>query len=185
MMNKKEITQFAKKIIHSQKGLKNAQLIHPKREWLTGVAVALVIFVASITWSAMEYFKYQTIEEQTVSQSEAPAAVYRETLVTEALSAYAEKAERLHALLEGNALVIPDDNAGEEEVNEEETNSELSENFDTATTTETTSSSSDIQISTENEDQTETPAPPENPTPSRSQTAPIVEEESTQPATNI
>jgi|AntRauTorckE5430_2_1112549.scaffolds.fasta_scaffold31996_1 hypothetical protein len=116
MMNKKEITKFAKAIIHSQKGLKNQQLMHPKREWLTGIVVALSIFIASLTWSSIEYFKYQTIEQQTISQTAAAAAVYRESLVTEALSAYAAKAKRLNTLLTENVPVVPGGNTNEEEV---------------------------------------------------------------------
>ena len=185
MMNKKEITKFAKAIIHSQKGLKNQQLMHPKREWLTGIVVALSIFIASITWSSIEYFKYQNIEQQNVSPSAAAAAVYRESLVTEALSAYAAKAERLNTLLGENAPVIPNDNVDGEEVNaEEEVGIESSQDVDAATTTQAAASSSDNQVTTENEGQTETGTSPEETTLSEN-SAPPTEEGSIQPATNI
>jgi len=185
MMNKKEITKFAKAIIHSQKGLKNQQLMHPKREWLTGVVVALSIFIASITWSSLEYYKYQTIEQQTVSQSAAAAAVYRESLVTEALSAYEAKAERLNTLLQGNASVAPDDIIDGEEVSfEEEEGTEPNEDGGTTTTTQTTAPGSDNQITTENEGPTEVGTSSAETAPSESM-APPRGEESMQPVTNI
>jgi hypothetical protein len=106
MINKKEITQFAKQIIHSQQGLKNRQLMHPRREWLIGVTGAVGIFIACITWSAIEYFEYETTEGQTSSQAEAIVAVYRETLVSEALAEYSQKAERLNALLGESVPVV-------------------------------------------------------------------------------
>jgi len=180
MMNKKEITKFAKAVIHSQKGLKNKQLMHPKREWLIGVGVALCIFIASISWSAVEYFKYETIEQQATSPSAAADAVYRETLVSEALSTYANKAVHLDALLGENVPVIPTDNTDKEDESEEEmVGTESSEDGVVATTTQATSSrGSNIQPPIENEESAAVA------TTSESSAAPI-EERLVQPATNI
>jgi hypothetical protein len=172
MMNRTEITQFAKKIIRSQKGLQNRQLMHPKREWLIGVFVAVSIFVASITWSAIEYVKGQTVDDQTVTQTEAPAAVYRETLVEEALSIYAEKTKRLDTLLgEDTPIVFT------ETKNEDELNTELTPDGAEATTTQNTASSSDNEAVPEPEESDPAPSPAED--------APPVPEESVQPVTNI
>jgi hypothetical protein len=184
MMNKKEITQFAKKILHSQQGLQNRQLMHPKREWLTGVVVALSIFIASLSWSALEYVKYQNLENQTLSQLEAPAAVYRETLVAEALSVYTEKADRLNTLLGADVSIIRGDTSAGEAVNREESSTKQSADFDAASTTQATSSSSDAQATAENEEPTETETPLEDSPQNESPAAPI-EEGLIQPAMNI
>jgi hypothetical protein len=182
MMNKKEITKFAREILHSQKGLKNRQLMHPKREWATGIVVALCIFIASITWSSIEYAKYKSIENQIVSQSEAPVAVYREALVTEALSEYAAKAQRLNVLLGGDvSIILLEDNSEPEGVD-----NEFEEESDDATTTESISSSSDIQITTESEGSTEIDTSPEGAAASSSESSvESTREEPVQSATNI
>ena len=146
--------------------------------------MALGIFIASITCSALEYVNYQTIEDQTTSPSAAPAAVYRETLVAEALSAYAAKAERLNTLLGEDVSLVPEDSSEEEAQSVGDGDTELGADLEGATTTATTSSSSSTQTPAENEGPTETDTPPEDPAPNESP-APPIEEGSIQPATNI
>jgi|GEM_PF-1170334 len=107
MLNKDQITQFAKGIVRSQKGLQNHQLMHPRREWLIGIVVALCIFSASIVWSSLKYFEYQNIEQQAVTEPEAPVTVYRKNLVDEALASFAAKQARLNALVGKNTTQIP------------------------------------------------------------------------------
>lgn len=183
MMNKKEITQFAKKIIHSQAGLANQQLMHPKREWLIGVAVALCIFTASIGWSAIKYLTYQNVEDHTVAQSAAPAAVYKETLVAEALAVYAEKAKRLKALRNEDVTVIVNDNSevtSETTVDREAPGVGVNQNAEQVSTTQATSSNNAVQNTTQNEEDTA----PEDDTSSENPDEEI-EAETIQPATNI
>lgn len=103
MINKKQINQFAKRIISTQQGLTNQQLMHPRREWVIGVLVAICIFVASIAWSSFKYFEYQDIDQQLVSQPAAPLVVYRAALVEEALKAFAGKTKRLDKILQENS----------------------------------------------------------------------------------
>jgi hypothetical protein len=146
MMNKKEIKRFAKNIIRSQKGVQNRQLMHPRREWMIGIFIAVCIFAASITWSSIQYFEYQNSEQQTVVESNAPVAVYRETLVQEALAAFEQKSIRLNILLGGRASLLPDEEVLITEPDTEVSDSpEVTEeqNEGTATTTEVSASSSE------------------------------------------
>jgi hypothetical protein len=119
MIHKKEITQFAKRVLRSQKGLRNHQLMHPRREWLTGIVIAVIIFSGSITWSSMKYFEYQNIEEQSDEPLDALAVVYRETLVAEALAAQEVKAQRLNTLLKNNPATTLESNESAEVLPEE------------------------------------------------------------------
>jgi hypothetical protein len=119
MIHKKEITQFAKRVLRSQKGLRNHQLMHPRREWLTGIVIAVIIFSGSITWSSMKYFEYQNIEEQSDEPLDAPVVVYRETLVAEALAAQEVKAQRLNTLLKNNPATTLESNESAEVLPEE------------------------------------------------------------------
>ena len=119
MIHKKEITQFAKRVLRSQKGLRNHQLMHPRREWLTGIVIAVIIFSGSITWSTMKYFEYQNIEEQSDEPLDALVVVYRETLVAEALAAQEVKAQRLNTLLKNNPATTLESNESAEVLPEE------------------------------------------------------------------
>ena len=119
MIHKKEITQFAKRVLRSQKGLRNHQLMHPRREWLTGIVIAVIIFSGSITWSSMKYFEYQNIEEQSDEPLDALVVVYRETLVAEALAAQEVKAQRLNTLLKNNPATTLESNESAEVLPEE------------------------------------------------------------------
>ena len=119
MIHKKEITQFAKRVLRSQKGLRNHQLMHPRREWLTGIVIAVIIFSGSITWCSMKYFEYQNIEEQSDEPLDALVVVYRETLVAEALAAQEVKAQRLNTLLKNNPATTLESNESAEVLPEE------------------------------------------------------------------
>jgi hypothetical protein len=119
MIHKKEITQFSKRVLRSQKGLRNHQLMHPRREWLTGIVIAVIIFSGSITWSSMKYFEYQNIEEQSDEPLDALVVVYRETLVAEALAAQEVKAQRLNTLLKNNPATTLESNESAEVLPEE------------------------------------------------------------------
>ena len=37
MISKRDITKFAKRIIRNQRGLRDHQMIHPRREWAVGL----------------------------------------------------------------------------------------------------------------------------------------------------
>jgi hypothetical protein len=186
MMNKKEITTFAKKIVRAQQGLKNHQLMHPRREWLIGVLVAVSIFSASAVWSSIKYFQYKDIDHQTSVQPEAPVAVYRENLVNEALSAFAEKAQRLADQL-GDTEPLPEieyEPLPEEEEESGETAEDAAVSTEEQTPEETVSSQTDTEPDGEvAEDSEDVQTPEENP-----EEVPQEEPEedvSVQPATNI
>ena len=91
MINKKEISAIAKRILHTSKGLKNPRLMHPVREWWIGVVVALLIFLVSASWSVQTYVNNQNtnVEESGLDNTE--DVVYRESKVTESLEHFAER----------------------------------------------------------------------------------------------
>ena len=106
MMNKRAFTDIAKRIMQSNRGLQSPQIMHPEREWLTGVVIAVVIFVASAAWSAVMYMRYQYTEISTEVESAADVVVYREALVGAALEEFAARKIRHEALLAGGVMVI-------------------------------------------------------------------------------
>lgn len=101
MMNKPEFTKIAKNIINSQKQLKNPQIVHPSREWLIGIFVALVIFGASAAWSLQTYKQYQNTSVDENKQSEVDV-VYRESLVEAALEKFLTRSQKHAIYIEGS-----------------------------------------------------------------------------------
>ena len=104
MIHKKQITQFAKNLLRSQKGIKNHQLMHPSREWAVGLLVAVGIFTGSGVWSALAYLEYRSDNLLVEDVSSEQPVVYREALVTEALNTFNQKEETLAALLDDPSL---------------------------------------------------------------------------------
>jgi hypothetical protein len=95
----KHIDTILKSISRHKRGLRDPQIMHPEREWLIGILIALIIFVLSGTWSLTLYLKNRnaTAEGQFEEQSE--TVVYRESMVNEALGRLRERDETLKSLL--------------------------------------------------------------------------------------
>jgi uncharacterized membrane protein len=72
--------------------------MHPEREWLIGLLVMVLIFVAGAGWSAQIYLKNKNVsaDQTTVNEGE---TVYREPQVKEALRIASEREDELSELL--------------------------------------------------------------------------------------
>lgn len=101
MINKREFTDIAKRVLRFHKGLKSPQIMHPVREWFTGLMVAVVIFGASAGWSAYMYMKYQNTSVAGGDGTETEMVVYRESLVNAALQKFSSRQEHHKELLAG------------------------------------------------------------------------------------
>ena len=110
MMNKKQFTAIVKNILHPTTRLSSPQLIHPHREWLTGLLVTVMIFVASAAWSTQMYFKHQDTNVTVVY--EADVVVYREALVNSALESFSVREEKYDSLISSNSVIVIPDNPG-------------------------------------------------------------------------
>jgi len=91
MMNKEEFTKIAKGIIKSSKGLQSPKIIHPNREWFTGLLITLLIFAASGVWSAQMYLQYRDTSVTENVEASDEGVVYREAMVNSALEDLAER----------------------------------------------------------------------------------------------
>ncbi len=91
MINKNRFSQLAKRITRADHGLSDPQLIHPSREWKTGLAVAFVMFVASAIWSIQTYITFREVSAQEISPVGVDVVVYRESLVEAVLTMYEER----------------------------------------------------------------------------------------------
>lgn len=98
MINRNEITKIAKKILNSNKQLKNPQLMYPEREWSIGMVVSIFIFVGTAYWSANTYSAYQNISTNQVDDSQTNVS-YRDTLVKAALEKFSLRHNEYNLLI--------------------------------------------------------------------------------------
>jgi hypothetical protein len=98
MINKTLFTQMARKVFRHERGLRDPHIMHPEREWLIGLLVMVLIFVAGAGWSAQIYLKNKNVsaDQTTVNDGE---TVYREPQVKEALRIAGERENELSELL--------------------------------------------------------------------------------------
>ena len=85
MLSKDEIRKLAKRVVRHQQGRRTHQIMHPERDWLIGVAIAIFIVVASAVWSGSKYVETREIISVGVTAEAEDAAVYRESNVKTAL----------------------------------------------------------------------------------------------------
>lgn len=104
MINKKEITAFAKNILHSKKGLRSPQIMHPAREWQLGLGIALGIFAVCAYFSVQTYVEYRNIDLTLEDDGVAAATVYRGSLVEAALGEFSARAAKYDNL---RATAVP------------------------------------------------------------------------------
>jgi hypothetical protein len=141
MQNKDIFKELIKKLERQKKGLADPRIMHPKREWATGIIVMIVLFLGSAVWSAQMYLK-----NRNVTMAEVPAdgvVVYREAVVTDVLAKFAEINQRYQAIT--NTVPVPD-NAVE-----------------LATSTPSAEEDSDVDVSEANTTQAVTEEIPEEP----------------------
>jgi hypothetical protein len=99
MINKKQIAELAKSILRRQRGLKDPQLMHPSREWVTGLFIALIIFVLCALWSVQSFVRNRNISSEQVGVDVGETTVYRKSMVDAALQEFAKRETKFQALL--------------------------------------------------------------------------------------
>jgi hypothetical protein len=96
----KQIENIIKSINRQRRGLRDPQIMHPEREWLIGMVLALSIFVLTATWSMTVYLKNRNASTQIEAEQQSESVVYRETMVAEALARLEKRTAELNTLLE-------------------------------------------------------------------------------------
>ena len=97
---------MARHITRHAKGLKDPRIMHPEREWVLGLAVALGIFAVTAAGSAFSYMKNKhPVAANPEEASEAP--VYRESIVKDALRQLDVRDRERETLLGGMSLPEP------------------------------------------------------------------------------
>lgn len=100
-MNKFNVKELAKRVLHSHSEVLSPKLMHPQREWFVVLLIMLAIIVGSAVWSAQTYLRYQDVSVTNNDTTEKPAVIYRASLVEAALAEYAERELLYQQLLQG------------------------------------------------------------------------------------
>lgn len=118
MINKKKIAELAKKIVQRRQGtLQDPRIMHPEREWLAGLGVAVGIFTTCTFWSVYSYTKNLDVTERiNPTETTNEAVVYRESLVNSALSIFNERQSKFDALLGQEPAPVPEPEQTNEEI---------------------------------------------------------------------
>jgi len=90
MIETKDIVKMVKKIVRHDKGIPDTRIMHPMREWITGlVGVAIGVLVGSLfAFSVYQSYSASTTEVIVVTETVVP---YKAALVEQALASYLEK----------------------------------------------------------------------------------------------
>jgi hypothetical protein len=99
MLNKKQLTEMVRKILKHSQGLHDHKIMHPEREWLISISLALFIFVASAYGSIYTYWKNKNITATSDPITTEEATVYRESMVKDALSRFNVRNKEREALM--------------------------------------------------------------------------------------
>lgn len=84
-------TTLARRLQRTPAKIKNTQLMHPAREWLIGLGLALSICVFGAAWSAYTYLYYERVTFDAPETVRPDTSVYREAVVAAALDTYTER----------------------------------------------------------------------------------------------
>lgn len=108
MINKKDISKIAKRIIRRQKGLRDHQIIHPRREWAIGLLVACLLLIGGASWSFVTYNEVSERDVQSVNTTKVEQNVYQEGLVEAALEEFRSRREGYDVLLDDTENTQPE-----------------------------------------------------------------------------
>lgn len=105
LLNKEDVKKLARKVWKHHQGMKSVSIMHPTRDWLVGVGIAVMIIILSGAWSVSRYIDNKTIATTLLETDvEAGAVLYRESLVAQALNIFAERQRTVEALLAGRPV---------------------------------------------------------------------------------
>lgn len=107
MIETKDIQKMVNHIVRRDKGVSDPQIMHPTREWFTGLGIAVLVVGLGSWFCIYTYFSFEEKLSQQIIVQE-PAIPYRSAVVEEAVSLFASKKEVYDKILQryqGSATV--------------------------------------------------------------------------------
>lgn len=104
MIDKASVLKMTKDVFRKGQGFSDRRIMHPHREWVTGLLLFIVVVITGAIFSAQVYLRYSDVN---AFKSVAPTEVitYNEIAVENALQEYRNRA-RLHEALTSRAVVF-------------------------------------------------------------------------------
>ena len=100
MISKRDIAKIAKRVLKRQSGVRDHQIIHPRREWAVGLLGGLILLIVGATWSFFTYRDVSGREVENTDTVEVEQTIYRDELVNAALEKLRERQASYQALLD-------------------------------------------------------------------------------------
>ncbi len=94
MIDKQLITKILRSARRRSRGLKDHNLMHPTREWFSGLAVGFILLLSGTAWCVYLYWGYSTVEPETAAEIDAPVNIYQKATVEAALAELSARAAR-------------------------------------------------------------------------------------------
>ncbi len=97
MIHKKNVTKIFKNVIKRDHGLPDRRLMHPKREWLVGLCMFLVLILAGGLYALFAFHSYSgiSVDDQTVEVNQLH---YKRADALEAIDLYKQKRDTFESL---------------------------------------------------------------------------------------
>jgi hypothetical protein len=142
MLSKQDIKKLIKRIVRQQQGLRDHQIIHPRRDWAIGLLLGSLLLLIGSAWSIMTYREVTDEDIVSVDPGEEQPTPYREEVVNQALERFRARAVEYETAFDRAEVTA--DTRQPDEVVEEVTSSESGE-------TETDSAADSVPNTTEPE----------------------------------
>jgi hypothetical protein len=100
MIETKDIKKMVAHIVRRDKGIADTNIMHPSRDWFTGLGITVLIVAIGTWFSFYLYASYQTkmSQEVVIIESVVP---YNATVVSSALELFALKQDTYNKILSG------------------------------------------------------------------------------------
>lgn len=106
MIESKDIKKMVQHILRRDKGIADTHLMHPAREWFTGMAITLTL-VALGSWFCFYLYSFHTDEMNKEVVIIEQAVPYNAAAVKNALEVFALKQKKYNEIVGGVGTTIP------------------------------------------------------------------------------
>ena len=107
MIEAKDITKMVRHIIRRDQGVTDTEIMHPMREWVTGIVVTMIVVAVGGWLSFMQYETYVEKRDTPVTVVES-AVSYQAAKISAALEVYTEKRLVYDAALGNKNDIFPE-----------------------------------------------------------------------------
>lgn len=106
MIEKKDIFKMVRHIVRQDNGVPDTRIMHPMREWLTGLGGVIILVLGGSVFAASVYQSYtlSTAAEVAIPERVVP---YNGTLIEQALEMYLKKQVIYDGLVGTSEMILP------------------------------------------------------------------------------